>query len=467
MNDIQMIPIAQLKPHPDNPRKDVGDITELIDSIKKNGIMQNLTVVPVYGVPTEQDGTQYYILIGNRRYAAAKEAFGLSGVDLPCQVVKNLSRAEQVSIMLEENMQREDLTIGEQAHGFQMMLDLGETVESIAEKTGFSKTTVKHRIELAKLDEPILDMVTDPEGEFQINLKTLQMLEQIDDIEKRNNILRSANRASDIAYSVNNAVRKQKAKANRPAVMKKLRSAGIVEAPQKVLDARYGSGVEQVALLDLSDAEACEAFEVPSQDEGPVYWFNAYNTTLAFLQKPKRAKKEKTLEEIQQAEARKKFKEAMVIMEDICTDRADFVRSIIKGDVTLLETGMRHDEIMGKLLDIMIDGYVRCDRKRAVAHYLQEANPYRITDEQVARVFNILTDIQKMVLIVDSKWLEKYDRCHFKYGSGEDTTDGKAHRAWIDLLGELYLFRITDPVKEAVLNGSSNLYTKKEVDADA
>ena len=177
MNDIQMIPIAQLKPHPDNPRKDVGDITELIDSIKKNGIMQNLTVVPVYGVPTEQDGTQYYILIGNRRYAAAKEAFGLSGVDLPCQVVKNLSRAEQVSIMLEENMQREDLTIGEQAHGFQMMLDLGETVESIAEKTGFSKTTVKHRIELAKLDEPILDMVTDPEGEFQINLKTLQMLE--------------------------------------------------------------------------------------------------------------------------------------------------------------------------------------------------------------------------------------------------------------------------------------------------
>lgn len=44
--------------------------------------------------------------------------------------------------MLEENMQRNDLTIYEQAQGFQMMLDLGETAETIAEKTGFSTSTI-------------------------------------------------------------------------------------------------------------------------------------------------------------------------------------------------------------------------------------------------------------------------------------------------------------------------------------
>lgn len=40
-----MIPVDELQPHPDNPRKDVGDVTELAESIKANGIFQNLTVL--------------------------------------------------------------------------------------------------------------------------------------------------------------------------------------------------------------------------------------------------------------------------------------------------------------------------------------------------------------------------------------------------------------------------------------
>ncbi|MCI7328088.1 MAG: ParB N-terminal domain-containing protein, partial [Clostridiales bacterium] len=41
-----MLDTDKLIPNPDNPRKDVGDIEELAKSIRKNGIMQNLTVVP-------------------------------------------------------------------------------------------------------------------------------------------------------------------------------------------------------------------------------------------------------------------------------------------------------------------------------------------------------------------------------------------------------------------------------------
>ena len=37
-----------INPHPDNPRKDLGDLTELADSIRQNGILQNLTVVPYF-----------------------------------------------------------------------------------------------------------------------------------------------------------------------------------------------------------------------------------------------------------------------------------------------------------------------------------------------------------------------------------------------------------------------------------
>lgn len=122
------IDVEKLHEHPDNPRKNVGDVTELADSIRVKGVMQNLTVV------RGQDGG-YTVIIGHRRLAAAKIA-GLKV--LPCVIV-DMDEREQVSTMLLENMQRVDLTAYEQAQGFQMMMDLGDTVDGIAEKTGFSK----------------------------------------------------------------------------------------------------------------------------------------------------------------------------------------------------------------------------------------------------------------------------------------------------------------------------------------
>lgn len=110
---IVTIGLEHIHPHPDNPRKDLGDLTELAESIKKNGIMQNLTVIPKEGEPGE-----YITIIGHRRSAAAK----LAGVtEAPCRVVEGMTDKEQMSTMLEENMQRNDLTIWEQAQGFQMM----------------------------------------------------------------------------------------------------------------------------------------------------------------------------------------------------------------------------------------------------------------------------------------------------------------------------------------------------------
>lgn len=140
---IVYIDIDKINPHPDNPRKDVGDVSELAESIKQNGIMQNLTVIP-----SEVQG-KYIALIGHRRLAAARAA-GLNKV--PCAIVANMSRSEQVSIMLAENMQRADLTLYEQAEGLQMMLDLGDTVSTITKKTGMSETTVRSRLNLMKYD---------------------------------------------------------------------------------------------------------------------------------------------------------------------------------------------------------------------------------------------------------------------------------------------------------------------------
>ena len=136
MNMIEMIPIGELMHHPENPRLDLGDLTELTESIRQNGVMQNLTVVP-----SETEKDRYLVVIGNRRMEAAKAA-GLT--ELPC-VVSFMNHKDQIATMLMENMQRADLTVYEQAQGFQMMMDLGFMPEEIEKKTGFSETTVRRR----------------------------------------------------------------------------------------------------------------------------------------------------------------------------------------------------------------------------------------------------------------------------------------------------------------------------------
>ena len=176
MNEIKMIPINKLFPHKDNPRKNLGDLTELADSIRTNGIMQNLTVIP-------SGKDSYTVLIGHRRLEAAKLA-GLS--ELPCAIVE-MDEREQVATMLLENIQRSDLTAWEQAKGFQMMLDLGDTVEGISEKTGFSKSTIHRRLKIAELDE---EAYKESEGR-QVTLEEYLNLSSIEDVKKRNELLKS------------------------------------------------------------------------------------------------------------------------------------------------------------------------------------------------------------------------------------------------------------------------------------
>lgn len=74
-NVIVSISAQDIYQHPDNPRKDLGDLSELSDSIAKKGIMQNLTVIQGHWDEDRnwhEDG--YTLIIGHRRFAAAKMA---------------------------------------------------------------------------------------------------------------------------------------------------------------------------------------------------------------------------------------------------------------------------------------------------------------------------------------------------------------------------------------------------------
>jgi ParB family chromosome partitioning protein len=123
----RMIPVDKVRPNPEQPRKALGDLRELTESIKEKGVLEPLLVRYV----AREDA--YDIISGERRYHSARAA-GLR--EVPC-IEKIADDAETLEIALIENLQRKDLTPFEEAEG---LYRLGEqfayTHEDIAKKIG-------------------------------------------------------------------------------------------------------------------------------------------------------------------------------------------------------------------------------------------------------------------------------------------------------------------------------------------
>lgn len=216
-NQIVYIEVKKLRPHPANPRKSVGDVTELADSIRHNGIMQNLTVVPWIGEITHKPTGNYKVVIGNRRLAAAK-LVGLERV--PC-VVEHMTDKQQISTMIAENMQRKDLTVLEEAEGIQMMLDMGETVGSIAQQTGLSETTVRRRIQIGRLDKKQVEAAE----ERGARLEDYERISRLESPAERECVLRFAG-TERFEYQITAAEQRQEQKRSLDALEQEIRDGG-------------------------------------------------------------------------------------------------------------------------------------------------------------------------------------------------------------------------------------------------
>ena len=138
-DQIKLINTSLIDPHPDNPRKQIGDVTDLAASIKANGLLSPLSVVP--------HGSRYRVIAGHRRLQACKQA-GTGAV--PCFVL-DLDPLQQLEAMVTENCQREQLTTMEEADAIQGMLDLGATTAAVAHRLGRSADYVRDRAKAASI----------------------------------------------------------------------------------------------------------------------------------------------------------------------------------------------------------------------------------------------------------------------------------------------------------------------------
>ena len=263
---LVLLPAECREHHPENPRKEIGDIAELTESIKANGILQNLTVVP-----KPDDEGKYLVVIGNRRYEAG---LGAGLTEFPC-VISDMDHTKQLETMLIENMNRSDLTVYEQAKGFEQLTLAGYSVNDIAEKTGFSQSTVRRRINLCQYDKELVTKAFEKQATFE-------------DFEKLNKIKNEENRASvakflgssNFGWYLQQGIKKERKKEREVIVLE-----AIKDIARKAEQDERSWEFDEVCVINLcTNAEDFsgmyddieKAKQLPKLDNGEYVYFRDY-----------------------------------------------------------------------------------------------------------------------------------------------------------------------------------------------
>ena len=159
----KMVPLSTIEPDPHQPRSAMGDLDELVASIREKGVLEPILVRPR---PTPEDteeaapappaGILYRIISGERRYRASQEA-GLYEVPV---IEMDVSEQEALEIALIENLQRKDLTPFEEAEGYRLLAERHEyTHEEIASAVGKSRTVITEGLSLLQMPPRVRDTV--------------------------------------------------------------------------------------------------------------------------------------------------------------------------------------------------------------------------------------------------------------------------------------------------------------------
>lgn len=214
---------SKLHPHPSNPRRDVGDVTDLVASARQLGILEPLVVAPPpEGTPGKAGKADYLVLCGNRRLAAAKKA---RLKEVPVVIRDDLATlADQVDAMLVENLHRVDLTPIEEGDAYQLRMDLdGLTQKDLAALIGQPRTRISQRLRLAKADTPVRDAT----HTGQISIDDALAVVAFDDDPVLLASIVEAIGTDDFRFRLNRAKRLREEARQQAALLKRVEQAGI------------------------------------------------------------------------------------------------------------------------------------------------------------------------------------------------------------------------------------------------
>ena len=448
------IPIEDLKIHPKNVRTQYEGIEELAASIKKKGVLQNLTVVP----DPEEEG-KYLVVIGNRRLTAARAA----GVkELPCVIDFDMSESEQVATMLCENMNRKDLKVYEEAAAMQMCIeDYGFSVEDVAQKTGLSKTTVNHRLNIARLDrEELIDKAEDPE--FQLTLHDLLTLEKVKSEKTRNKILREARDSKDLARMAEWEATEERKKANELAFKALAKKRGIKKAPPEA-ENNYYAEWEKVTGWVLRD-------KVPSRlvipkDDRELFCMTRYGEFLIIAKKnkEKRVLAEWEIKEKERRTTQKKIREKY---RALIQDMGDFIRFLFK-DVN--PTKDSECQFIKRLWHLMSEHYISYVPKWAIAEVILGKSIYskNIDGDMRKELFKQVDALPVVYQLMAVAFSQVKDLAMTRHDLEYKDEDGEHLKEFKDILSDYGSYEYPNDDLAQIADGTHELYKKKDKEGDA
>jgi len=194
--EIKQIPVDQIVPNPYQPRTVFDDekIDELCQTIRTHGLIQPIVV--------RVRNNQYELIAGERRLRATKKL----GLERIPAIIKEFNDTQTASIALIENLQREGLTVIEEAVAYQKLIDLHNlTQESLAQRLGKGQSTIANKLRLLHLPQPIQDAlmtrkITERHARAMIPLKDAELqLKVLGEILERDwNVKQTENRVKQL-----------------------------------------------------------------------------------------------------------------------------------------------------------------------------------------------------------------------------------------------------------------------------
>jgi len=185
-----MVRVTQIASNHDQPRTTLGNLDDLVDSIRRHGILEPLLV-------RRRNGDGYELVSGERRFHAAM----IAGIEeVPC-IELELDDRQALEIALIENLQRKDLTPFEEGEGFRTLIEsYGYTHEEVAKAVGRSRVTVTESLKLLGIPSEVraacrhaditakstlLEIARAPDAESMLDLVREIAEEQLDRAELR------------------------------------------------------------------------------------------------------------------------------------------------------------------------------------------------------------------------------------------------------------------------------------------
>ena len=147
-SQVEAVPIERIVPNRYQPRQvfEPAKISELAESIEEHGLLQPIVVRPI------EEG-MYEIIAGERRFRALS-SLHYKYADV---IIRQLNDEETAVVALIENIQRENLSVVEEAEAYKKLLDIGDTTQGeLAKSVGKSQSFIANKLRLLKLAPKVL-----------------------------------------------------------------------------------------------------------------------------------------------------------------------------------------------------------------------------------------------------------------------------------------------------------------------